>query len=123
MLARFNRRLNAGSGDKKLASNQRAVKEAVKLMRSPALKAFELDKVPTTTINRYGDTAFGRGALLAKRLRLPYTVVLVAAGLIVSGLASLGSADTLGLAIHLSPELLLQLFLPILLFALALIHI
>ena len=55
-------------------------------------------------------------ALLAKRLRLPYTVVLVAAGLIVSALASLGSADTLGLDIHLSPELLLQLFLPILLF-------
>ena len=47
-------------------------------------------------------------ALLAKRLRLPYTVVLVAAGLIVSGLASLGSADTLGQDIHLSPELLLQ---------------
>ena len=55
-------------------------------------------------------------ALLAKRLRLPYTVVLVAAGLIVSLLASMGSVDTLGLDIHLSPELLLQLFLPILLF-------
>ncbi|MFP6701649.1 MAG: DUF1501 domain-containing protein, partial [Planctomycetaceae bacterium] len=68
VLARFNGRFNSGSGDKKLASNQTAVKEAVKLMRSPALKAFELDKVPTTTIDRYGDTAFGRGALLAKRL-------------------------------------------------------
>ena len=68
VLARFNSRFNSSSGDKKLASNQTAVKEAVKLMRSPALKAFELDKVPTTTIDRYGDTAFGRGALLAKRL-------------------------------------------------------
>jgi uncharacterized protein (DUF1501 family) len=44
------------------------VNEAVKLMRSPALEAFELDKVETSTLNRYGDTVFGRGALLAKRL-------------------------------------------------------
>ena len=37
-------------------------------MRSPALKAFDLDTIPSTTLNRYGDTTFGRGALLAKRL-------------------------------------------------------
>ena len=37
-------------------------------MRSPALKAFELDKVPSKELERYGDTAFGRGALLSKRL-------------------------------------------------------
>ena len=37
-------------------------------MRSPALKAFELDKVPQKDLDRYGDTPFGRGALLAKRL-------------------------------------------------------
>ena len=55
-------------------------------------------------------------ALLAKRLRLPYTVVLVAAGLIVSWLNGLGDATKLGIDIKLSPELLLQLFLPILLF-------
>jgi len=55
-------------------------------------------------------------ALLAKRFKLPYTVVLVAAGLIVSALASAGEAGSFGLDIHLSPELLLQLFLPILLF-------
>jgi len=55
-------------------------------------------------------------ALLAKRFKLPYTVVLVVAGLIVSVLASVGEAESIGLDIHLSPELLLQLFLPILLF-------
>ena len=55
-------------------------------------------------------------ALLAKRFKLPYTVVLVVAGLIVSVLASAGEAESIGLDIHLSPELLLQLFLPILLF-------
>ncbi len=52
-------------------------------------------------------------ALLAKRLRLPYTVVLVVAGLIVSALSAAGQ---LGLNLKLTPELLLQLFLPILLF-------
>ena len=55
-------------------------------------------------------------ALLAKRLKLPYTVVLVAAGLVVSWLNGSGDANKLGIAIHLTPELLLQLFLPILLF-------
>jgi uncharacterized protein (DUF1501 family) len=38
------------------------------LMRSPALEAFDLNKVPTTTLNKYGDTPFGRGCILAKRL-------------------------------------------------------
>ncbi|MGY8649861.1 MAG: hypothetical protein ACKVKM_03510, partial [Verrucomicrobiia bacterium] len=45
-------------------------------------------------------------ALLAKRLRLPYTVVLVVAGLIVSALSAAGQ---LGLNLKLTPELLLQL--------------
>lgn len=68
VLAKFNRRFNGKSANPKLASNQTAINEAVALMRSPALAAFELDKVPTTTLNRYGDTAFGRGALLARQL-------------------------------------------------------
>jgi uncharacterized protein (DUF1501 family) len=37
-------------------------------MRSPALKAFELDKEDPKTLARYGDNAFGRGALLARKL-------------------------------------------------------
>jgi CPA1 family monovalent cation:H+ antiporter len=43
-------------------------------------------------------------------------VVLVVAGLIVSGLAAVRSEESLGLSIELTPELLLQWFLPILLF-------
>ena len=34
----------------------------------PALKAFDFSKLPAKTTERYGDTPFGRGALLAKRL-------------------------------------------------------
>ena len=45
-----------------------SINDAVKLMRSPALEAFDLNKVPTTTLNKYGDTPFGRGCILAKRL-------------------------------------------------------
>jgi len=68
VLTRYNQRFNRGKSDKKLGANETAIKEAVTLMRSPALAAFELDKVPTTTLNRYGDTTFGRGALLARQL-------------------------------------------------------
>lgn len=68
ILERYNSRFSRDKGDVKLVSTQTAIDDAVRLMRSPALEAFELDKVPTTTINRYGDTTFGRGALLAKRL-------------------------------------------------------
>jgi len=67
-LAKFNSRFAKGNRNESLEATQTSIKDAVRLMRSPALKAFELDKVPTTTLNRYGDTAFGRGALVAKQL-------------------------------------------------------
>ncbi len=67
-LAKFNDRFNSGTTDNRLTSTTTAIDEAVRLMRSPALKAFELDKVPQTDLDRYGDTPFGRGALMAKRL-------------------------------------------------------
>jgi hypothetical protein len=67
-LAKFNDRFNRGTSDPRLTSTSTAIDEAVRLMRSPALKAFELDKVPADDLARYGDTSFGRGALMAKRL-------------------------------------------------------
>ena len=67
-LARFNQRFNAGKSDERLVSTQTSIDEAVRLMRSPALEAFEFNKVPAATLERYGNTPFGRGALLAKRL-------------------------------------------------------
>lgn len=47
---------------------QTALTDAVKLMRSPALEAFEVRKEKPEVLERYGDTEFGRGALLARRL-------------------------------------------------------
>lgn len=67
-LAKFNNRFAGSNRNEALKATQTSIKDAVRLMRSPALKAFELDKVPTSTLNRYGDTAFGRGAILAKQL-------------------------------------------------------
>jgi hypothetical protein len=67
-LAKFNQRFTGGSTDERLVSTQTSIDEAVRLMRSPALDAFEFGKVPAKTLERYGNTPFGRGALLAKRL-------------------------------------------------------
>ena len=68
VLARMNNRASSKFGAKEMLANETAVDDAVSLMRSPALKAFELKNENPKTIERYGDTDFGRGALMAKRL-------------------------------------------------------
>ena len=67
-LTKLNKRFSERKDDSRLASTQTSIDEAVRLMRSPALEAFELDKVDSVTRERYGDTNFGRGALMARRL-------------------------------------------------------
>ena len=68
ILAKMNLRNTRQLDPTQVKSVDTATREAVNLMRSPALKSFELDKEDPKTIARYGDTDFGRGALLAKRL-------------------------------------------------------
>ena len=67
-LARFNQRFTNQSTDLRLKATDTSIEDAVRLMRSPALDAFEFGRVPAETLARYGNTPFGRGALLAKRL-------------------------------------------------------
>ena len=67
-LAKYNQRFTGNSTDPRLRSTETSIEEAVTLMRSPALEAFEFGKVSPKTLDRYGKTPFGRGALLAKRL-------------------------------------------------------
>lgn len=67
-LARFNRRYADQLPSEDLAATQTSVEDAVRLMHSPALDAFEFQSVPRDTRDRYGETEFGRGCLLAKRL-------------------------------------------------------
>jgi hypothetical protein len=67
-LAKFNQRFSGKSTDLRLQATETSIDEAIRLMRSPALDAFEFHKVPAKTLDRYGNTPFGRGALLARRL-------------------------------------------------------
>lgn len=67
-LAKFNTRFADKTTSRELTSTKTSVEDAVKLMRSPALKAFELDHIPLTDFERYGDTPFGRGCMVAKQL-------------------------------------------------------
>jgi hypothetical protein len=76
--ARFDRRrddlawLNDGfaarAGDPAPTSRRAVFDRAVRLMRAPELSAFDLDREPAAVRQRYGDTDFGRGCLLARRL-------------------------------------------------------
>lgn len=67
-LAKFNSKFASRTTSQALDATKTSVEDAVKLMRSPALKAFELDHIPLTEFERYGDTPFGRGCLVAKQL-------------------------------------------------------
>ena len=49
-------------------SHQDAYIRAVKMMRSPAAKAFDLDDEPARVRDAYGQNPFGQGCLLARRL-------------------------------------------------------
>jgi hypothetical protein len=67
-LERVNAKFVSRSPSSEFEATQTATKEAVRLMQSPALEAFELDKESDATRDRYGRTEFGRGCLLARRL-------------------------------------------------------
>lgn len=49
-------------------SHQTAYDRAVRLMRSEAARAFDVEKEPAALRDRYGRNAFGQGCLLARRL-------------------------------------------------------
>lgn len=68
ILAEMNARHSSATGAPEFQATEVALREAVKLMESPALKAFEIDEEKPETVARYGDNEFGRGALLARRL-------------------------------------------------------
>jgi uncharacterized protein (DUF1501 family) len=75
---RFERRLRlmndldqsyAKTGSESLVENHRGLYEsASRLVKSPRLAAFDISKELTKTQDRYGNSAFGKGCLLARRL-------------------------------------------------------
>jgi hypothetical protein len=67
-LARMNTKFASNKPSENFDATQTAVGDAVRLMQSPALAAFELDDEKPETRDRYGRNEFGRGCLLARRL-------------------------------------------------------
>lgn len=68
VLSSFNNRFSTKTTSKELVATGTSVDDALRLMQSPALKAFELENAKEETLERYGDNAFGRGCLVAKQL-------------------------------------------------------
>ena len=76
--ARFGRRLAAldamedrfsrATGDAKVEGRRQVVAKAVRLMDSPKIDAFDLSGETEAARQAYGDTDFGRGCLVARRL-------------------------------------------------------
>jgi len=67
-LKKFNSRFASTTPSENFDATDTATQDAVRLMRSPALAAFEINQEKPETIERYGASDFGRGCLLAKRL-------------------------------------------------------
>ena len=56
------------TGDIKVKGRRAVYAKAAKMMHSPKLKAFDLSDEPAAVKAAYGDTNFGRGCLMARRL-------------------------------------------------------
>ena len=68
ILARMNKRYEQGTKSRKLEDVDRTYLEAKRFMNSPALEAFDIEKESPAVREAYGDTNYGRGVLLARRL-------------------------------------------------------
>lgn len=76
--ARYERRLNllgkleedyaANGGAQEVADHRKVYDRAARMILSPEMKAFDLDKEPASVRKLYGESEFGRGCLLARRL-------------------------------------------------------
>ena len=76
--ARYQRRLNLLSrleadyanrgGKQEVADHKKVYSQAAKMILSPKMDAFDLDKEPQKIRDQYGSSAFGQGCLLARRL-------------------------------------------------------
>ena len=56
------------TGDIKVTGRDSVYEKAVKMMHSPRLKAFDIADEPEAVKAAYGDTNFGRGCMMARRL-------------------------------------------------------
>ena len=68
ILAKMNLRKTKNLSSDEMKAAEVALNDAVELMQSPALSAFELENEDPKNLERYGQTEFGRAALLAGKL-------------------------------------------------------
>ncbi len=68
LLAKMNGKMSRDLSSRELKATETALEDAVALMRSPALKAFDLTDDDDRALARYGETEFGRATLLANKL-------------------------------------------------------
>tara|TARA_R110002096_G_scaffold169222_5_gene340767 strand:- start:1172 stop:2401 length:1230 start_codon:yes stop_codon:yes gene_type:complete len=68
ILAKMNLRSSQKFGAQEMKAAETALNDAIDLMRSPQLSVFDLEKESPQTLARYGETDFGRAALLARKL-------------------------------------------------------
>ena len=65
---RFDRAFHERYADAQVNAYDEMYSEAVKLLDSPSLEAFDIALEPEAVRERYGDSRFGKGCLLARRL-------------------------------------------------------
>jgi uncharacterized protein (DUF1501 family) len=67
-LGAMEQRFEETTGDAKVDGRRQVYQKAVRMMETPKLEAFDLAAETETTRRAYGDTDFGRGCLVARRL-------------------------------------------------------
>lgn len=68
ILAKMNMKTTKNLSAREMKAAEVALNDAVDLMQSPELSVFDLEKEDPKTLARYGETDFGRAALLAGKL-------------------------------------------------------
>ncbi len=68
LLGRLDATYAAAGGQQEVAEHQKLYQKAARMIKSSQMKAFDLDGEPANIRDGYGNTPFGNGCLLARRL-------------------------------------------------------
>ncbi len=68
LLTNLEQHYAASGGRQEVSDHQKVYQQAAKMVTSPKMDAFDLSKEPTQAHEAYGDSPFGKGCLLARRL-------------------------------------------------------
>jgi hypothetical protein len=68
LLTNLEKHYAASGGNQEVSDHQKVYQQAAKMVTSPKMDAFDLAKEPAKMQEMYGDSPFGKGCLLARRL-------------------------------------------------------